>query len=289
LEEPALVLAAGAEIAECPVWDQATGRLLWVDLYDSALHRFDPASGCDEVLRLEQPISAVARRESGGYVAACRDGFAAIDEDGSMRMLAEVEADRPDSRLNDGRCDHRGRFWAGTMTDDMRPGAGALYRLGADLRVSRVLADVGISNGMDWSADAALMYYVDSHSRTVDVFDFDVASGEVENRRTLLRFLDGEGIPDGLTVDAEGCIWLALPRAYCLHRYTPDGRLDRTLRFVVRLVTSCGFGGAALDELYVTTGARDLTAAQRVDRPEAGGIFRVRPGVVGQPPRAFAG
>jgi sugar lactone lactonase YvrE len=284
-----LVLAAGAEIAECPVWDTVTGRLLWIDLYDSALHRFDPATGSDDVLRLERQVFAVARRTGSGYVAAFRDGFAAIAEDGSMTTLAEVEADRPDCRLNDGRCDHRGRFWAGTMADDMRAGAGSLYRLEADLRVTRVLSGVGISNGIDWNSAATLMYYVDSHARTVDVLDFDDARGEVENRRTLLRFVDGEGIPDGLTVDVEGFIWLALPRAHALHRYVPDGRLDRAIRFDVRLVTSCGFGGAALDDLYVTTGARGLTPLERVTQPGAGGIFRLRPGVTGQVPRAFAG
>jgi sugar lactone lactonase YvrE len=287
--EADLVLAAGAAIAECPVWDPLSGRLLWIDLYDPALHRFDPATGSDDVLRLERQIFAVGRRAGGGYVAACRDGFAAIAEDGAMSTLAEVEADRPDCRLNDGRCDHRGRFWAGTMADDMRAGAGSLYRLDADRRVTRVVSGVGISNGIDWSSDATLMYYVDSHARTVDLLDFDDARGEVENRRTLLRFAEGEGIPDGLTVDVEGFIWLALPRAHALHRYAPDGRLDRAIGFDVRLVTSCGFGGAALDELYVTTGARGLTADERARQAGAGGIFRVRPGVTGQGPRAFAG
>ena len=285
-----LVLDAGAVLGECPVWDVATGSLVWLDLLGRRLHRFDPRSGADTSVPLGRRIGAVAPRAAGGWIAATPDGFAGLDpQSGRLTPLVEVEADRPGNRMNDGRCDAAGRFWAGTMAEARTPGAGALYRLDPDLGVTRVLEAIGISNGIDWSPDGAAMYLVDSLSREVGVFDFDARRGEVENRRTLIRVESGPGVPDGLCVDAGGFIWLALPRAGLVRRHAPDGRVDAEIALPVRLVTAMAFGGDDLADLYLTTGCRGLGPAERAGQPGAGGLFRCRPGARGRAPHAFGG
>jgi sugar lactone lactonase YvrE len=284
-----LVLDAGAVLGECPVWDAGGRTLVWLDLLGQRLHRFDPRSGADTAVALPERVGAVAPRGRGGWVAATPQGFAALGDDGALTTLVEVEADRPGNRMNDGRCDAAGRFWAGTMAEDHTPGAGALYRLDADHTVSRVVEGIGISNGIDWSPDGAAMYLVDSLTRSLSVFDFDAARGEVERRRTLLTVAGGEGVPDGLCVDVEGFIWLALPRSGRVRRHAPDGRVDTEVSLPARLVTSVAFGGDDLRELYMTTGLRGLDAAELAAQPGAGGLFRVRPGAGGHPVHAWAG
>jgi sugar lactone lactonase YvrE len=202
-------------------------------------------------------------------------------------MLAAAEADRPGNRMNDGACDAAGRFWAGTMALDERPHAGALYRLDPDLTVHTMLTEVTISNGIDWSLDGRRMYYVDTPTRRIDVFDFDVAAGAIANRRTFVEVPADAGLPDGLTVDAAGFVWVALWGGAALRRYGADGTLERVVPLPVTHPTSCAFGGAALDELYVTSARIALTAEERKRQPQAGGVFRVRPGVAGRPANLF--
>jgi sugar lactone lactonase YvrE len=206
-----------------------------------------------------------------------------------VRAIADVEADLQDQRMNDGKCDPAGRFWAGTMALDKRRGAGALYRLDADGRVHRMLDEVSISNGLDWSNDGRLMYYVDTPTRSVDVFDFDVATGAIANRRSLARVEPDEGWPDGLTLDADGYIWVALWCGAAVRRYAPDGTLDRVVAVPTTYPTSCAFGGSDLGDLYITTAATALTPDERLREPLAGGLFRCRPGVHGRPAHRFGG
>jgi len=235
-------------------------------------------------------VGAAALTAAGDLVLAVRDGFARLDLDsGKVRAIADVEADLPDQRMNDGKCDPAGRFWAGTMALDKRPGAGALYRLDPDGRVHRILDGVSISNGLDWSDDGRLMYYVDTPTRSIDVFDFDVASGAIANRRALARVERGDGWPDGLTLDADGYIWVALWAGAAVRRYAPDGTLDRVVAVPTTYPTSCAFGGPDLQDLYVTTAATALTPEERLREPLAGGLFRCRPGVQGRPPHRFKG
>jgi sugar lactone lactonase YvrE len=202
-------------------------------------------------------------------------------------MLATVETDRPQNRMNDGACDPAGRFWAGTMALDERPHAGALYRLDPDLTVRTMLTDVTISNGIDWSPDGRRMYYVDSPTRRIDVFDFDPGTGAIADRRPFVDVPAESGIPDGITVDAAGFVWLALWGGAALHRYDPDGARERAVALPVSHPTSCAFGGPGLDELYVTSARRDLTRDERARQPMAGGLLRLRPGVAGRPAHVF--
>jgi sugar lactone lactonase YvrE len=288
--EVELVLDARAELGEGPLWDARAGCLVWVDIMRGLVHLFRPHDRELRTLEVGQPVGAAALRSAGGLVLALRDGFAGLDtESGRLTWIAAVEADRPDLRMNDGTCDAAGRFWAGTMALDERRGAGALYRLGADGRVEVMLREVTVSNGLDWSLDGRSMYYVDSPTRRIDVFDHDPATGAIANRRPLASIPKGSGFPDGLTVDADGFVWLALWAGGALHRYAPDGSLHRVIELPVSHPTSCAFGGPDLTDLYVTTASIELSAAERDRQVHAGGLFRCRPGVAGRAPHRFAG
>jgi sugar lactone lactonase YvrE len=285
-----LAVDARAELGEGPVWDDRAGCLYFVDILRARVLRFDPVDGSLEVYEVGQFVGAVALTERGDLVLAVRDGFARLDvETGAVRMVATVGSRSPDRRMNDGNCDPAGRFWAGTMALDERPDTGALYRLDADGSVATMVTPVSISNGIDWSNDGTRMFFVDSPTQAIDVFDFDVARGAVANRRQFASIPPELGMPDGLTLDADEHVWVSLWGGGAVHRYAPDGSLDTTIRLPVRYPTSCAFGGAGLRDLYVTTAAIKLTAAERASQPHAGGLFRCRPGPSGRRPHRFNG
>jgi sugar lactone lactonase YvrE len=265
------------ELGEGPCW--VDGSLLWVDIPAGRVHRYDPADGSHGTAEVGQAVGAVVPRAGGGLVLAVRDGFARFDLDrGGLELIAAVEADKPGNRMNDGKCDRAGRFFAGTKADDDRPGAGALYRL-ENGAVEQLIGGVTISNGIGWSPDERLMYYVDTPTGRIDVFDFDAVTGALANRRVFADIPGDCGQPDGLCVDAGGAVWAALWGGGAVHRYRADGGLDRVLRLPVSNVTCCAFGGADLDVLYITTA--------RTDEPNAGALFRCWPGVTGQPANPY--
>lgn len=290
-DEVELVWDAGAHIGEGPVWDGLEQALVWLDIPRGLVHAWRPDEGPRRPFAVGQPVGAVAPRASGGLVAAVRDGFALLEPgSGQVSMVADTEGDRPGNRMNDGKCDPAGRFWAGTMALDERPGAGGLYRLDPDLRVERVLDGVTISNGLGWSPDGTTMYFIDSPTGGVDAFDYDPDTGAIAGRRRLVDVPGLPGIPDGLTVDAEGCLWVAVFGGGRVQRHAPDGRLLATVTLPVSQVTSCAFGGAGLDELYVTSAREHLSQERLREQPHAGGLFRHRPdGVVGLPAHQFLG
>jgi sugar lactone lactonase YvrE len=284
------VLDAKAELGEGPVWDPDAACLYFVDITRGLVHRYDPDTQASRSHQINAMVGAVALTTAGDLVLAVRDGFARLDPgSGRVRRIASVDADRPDRRMNDGKCDPAGRFWAGTMAIDERGGAGALYRLDPDGRVHMMLDEVRISNGLDWSDDGRLMYYVDTPTRSIDVFDFDVTTGAIANRRSLACVASGEGWPDGLTLDADGFVWVALWAGAAVRRYAPDGTLDRILTVPASHPTSCAFGGRDLRDLYITTAATPLTSEERRRTPLAGGLFRCRPGVQGRAANRFRG
>jgi sugar lactone lactonase YvrE len=286
-----VVLRTRASVGEGPVWDSRSNTLVWVDIMNNAVHVFDPASGQDRSVDVGQPVGAAVLREAGGLVLALRDGFALIDADldvKNLRWVARVEADVPTNRMNDGKCDAAGRFWAGTMAFDTTPGVAALYRLDPDFQVTRVVPEVTLSNGLDWSLDNRHMYYVDSTTQRVDIFDFDLDPGQLADRRPLISIAPEVGLPDGLTIDAEGCLWLALFGGGAIHRYTPDGQLDRILRVPASRVTCCAFGGPDYTELYITSATSGMSESDLAAEPLAGSVFRCRPGVRGRPAFRFA-
>jgi sugar lactone lactonase YvrE len=254
------------------------------------VHRFDPVSGLSEVCDVGQPVGAAAPAADGSLVVATPEGFARLDvESGRLTPIATVETNIPGNRMNDGACDPAGRFWAGTMAIDERPGAGSLYRLDPDGRVTPMVSGVTISNGLAWSADARRMFYVDSPTQRIDVFDFDLDTGAIENRRPFASIPVEDGIPDGLTIDVDDGIWVALWGGGRLHRYTRDGVLDRVVRLPVTYPTRCAFGGPGLDELFVTSAWMAMTQDERAAQPHAGGIYRLRPGIRGRRATPFGG
>jgi sugar lactone lactonase YvrE len=276
-----VAVRAEAELGEGPTWDAAAGRLLWIDILGSRLHTYDPATGRRAVRRTEQHIGAVKPRAGGGLVLNLRDGIGLLDPDGGFRWLHHEPV--PGRRANDAAVAPDGALWAGTMRYDEAPGGGTLSRVTGDGSVDVVLDDVAVSNGTGWSPDGRLMYYIDSPTRRVDVFDH--ADGRITGRRTLAEIEESAGFPDGLTVDAEGCVWVALWQGSAVRRYTPDGELDRVIELPVPLVTACAFGGADLSDLYITTARVGLT-----EPPALAGSLFVVPGAgkgLAHPP--FAG
>jgi sugar lactone lactonase YvrE len=284
-----LVLPARALVAEGPLWDPGDGTLLWVDIDRGEVHRLAPGTGVDSLaVTCDRPVGAAVWRRSGGLALALPGRVILVVADGDAAAeLVPVAADRPDQQLNDGACDRHGRFWVGTASP--QPGASALYRLDADHRVELVLAGVTMSNGLGWSPDDRTFYYVDSAAQRLDAFDHDRDSGWLRGRRPLVSIPAEVGIPDGLAVDADGCVWLAIWGAGAIHRYTPAGVLDGVLDVPADNVTSCAFGGTGLTELFVTTASRGLSPDQLAGQPHAGGIFAAAPGVVGLEPQGYSG
>ena len=286
-----LVQDARAMIGEGPVWDPRSERLNWVDIAAGVVHRFSPRDGSDLIMDVGQPVGSLGLGVRGGLILAVRDGFALIPA-GSERaeQFVDVERHIKNSRMNDGRCDPAGRFWAGTMDWDHAPHAGSLYRLeqtDGELRAARVLDDLTITNGMDWSPNGAIMYFVDSAKQSIDMFDFDPASGSLANRRVFVSIPAREGLPDGLVVDVDGYVWVALFGAGTIRRYGPSGRIDLEIRVPVSLVTSAAFGGPESADLYITSARHRLDAAQLASEPYAGGVFVCRPGPIGRAPNRF--
>ena len=266
-------------LSEGPRWHEERQELLWVDILGCQMHRgtlsSDGALERVETITVDRHIGAVAPAVGGGYVLAAGPGFLFVDETGSVRELAQAEAGHTEVRMNDGACDPQGRFWAGTMAYDESPGAGALYRLELDGSCTTVLTGLTISNGIGWSPDAATMYLNDSGTGCVDVFRFDGPSGAISDRRTLVH-IDQPGVaPDGLTVDDEGGIWVALWNGAAIHRYAPDGSLLASVQLPVERPTSCAFGGPRRDTLFVTTARTDLDDDALARQPHAGKLFAI--------------
>jgi len=269
-----------AALGEGPCWDPAEGALYWTDIPAHRVHRL-AADGTHTSWDAGQPVGAIVLRAGGGLVLAAKDGFWTLDPaTGELALLAHAEPDVPENRMNDGACDRAGRFFAGTMAEDESPGAGTLYRLGTDHEVAPVLGGVSISNGIGWSLDESRMYYVDSPTLGIDVFDYDAGSGTIGNRRVFAA-VGGGAIPDGLAVDADGCVWVALWGGAAVSRYGPDGRLRQTLEIPADNVTCCAFGGPDLGTLYITTAAGPGRCA--------GALFACRPGPAGLPANPFRG
>lgn len=247
-----------ALLGEGPTWDAREARLLWVDILRSRVHTYDPSTGRRTVMATEQHVGAVKPRAGGGLVVNLRDGVGLYDSNGAFRWLhRDPVAGR---RGNDAAVAPDGSLWTGTMRYDEAPGGGTLTRTAPDGTATTVLADVAVSNGTGWSPDGRRMYYIDSPTRRIDVFDLRPGDPFPVNRRPLAVVEDGAGYPDGLTVDADGCVWVALWDGAAVRRYTPEGVLDRVVELPVRRPTSCAFGGAGPTDLYITS-AREVAAA----------------------------
>ncbi len=284
------VLAVPALLGESPVWCQRDKVLYWVDIKQPAVHRFNPATGDTQSWPMPEDVGSIGLRESGGAVAALRSGFATLDFcTGSVQELAGVSLQGPDMRFNDGRCDRRGRFWAGTLHENRLPGTASLYRLDPDGQCSRMIDGLTVSNGLAWSLDNRAMYFADSWTKTIFQCDFDLDTGTPHNQRIFAEIPAGAGVPDGATVDVEGFLWSANFDGGCITRYAPDGTVDRVIPMPVPRPTSCAFGAEDFSILYVTSASINLTDEQRAAAPLAGGLFAVETGVKGLAEPRFAG
>ena len=245
-----------------------------------------PSGPADRAIEVGQPVGAAVPTDDGRLILAVRDGFALLDLDRAhVELIVEVERELTGNRMNDGKSDPAGRFWAGSMALDVRAGAGALYRLDADRNVELMVPGVSISNGLGWSPDGRLMYYVDSPEGRVDVFDFDATTGTIANRRPFAKVAGGD--PDGMAIDAGGGIWVAVWGAGKVLHFLPDATLSDEIELPVSRITSCCFGGPELQDLYITSAWQGMAEDQRAREPLAGGIFRSRPGVQGQATREY--
>jgi sugar lactone lactonase YvrE len=268
---------------EGPVWSERWGGLRWVDMLAGDVLSL-AADGTIDRRHVGNVAAALRPRRQGGAVIAVERGFALEDADGAIRYLGELWTDTH-VRMNEGGCDPDGRFYCGSMAYDQRPGAGALYRLDPDDSVHVVLENVTISNGLEWSPDGSLAYYNDTPTQRVDVFDYDGESG-LTGRRPFAEIPAEAGGPDGLTVDEEGGVWVALYGGGAVRRYNPEGVLDEVIEVPAEQVTACTFGGSNLDQLFITTSREGLGGG---DDPLAGSVFRSAVGVASLPVREFAG
>jgi sugar lactone lactonase YvrE len=268
---------------EGPVWSRRWGGLRWVDMLAGDLLTLD-ADGTVARRHVGDVAAVVRPRRQGGAVIAVERGFALEDADGTLTRVGDV-LDDDGVRMNEGGCDPDGRFYCGSMAYDQRPGAGTLYRLDPDRSVSVILDEVSVSNGLEWSPDGSLAYYNDTPTQQVALFDYDSDTG-LTGRRVFVEIPEEDGHPDGLTVDADGGVWVALYGGGAVRRYSPDGRLDEIVELPTSQVTACTFGGPGLDELFITTSQENLEPGTD---PLAGALFRAAAGVTGRPVREFAG
>lgn len=287
------VVDAKAELGEGTIWDPKAGVLWWIDIWNKLIHRYNPATGKDDTWESPEFLGCIGLREKGGLVVTMVSGFYFFDpKTGSFEAIVDPEAHLPDTRFNDGKPDRQGRFWSGSMFE--APGKpvqfiGSLYRMDTDLSVHRMIEGVGCSNGLAWSPDSETMYFSDSHTTIVRAYDFDAATGEIENQRTFVDLDGSGGIADGATVDADGCYWVTIPVTSKVNQYDPQGKLMQSIMLPTDLPTCCEFGGKDLDVLYVTTAVLKRPAEHFVGQSNPGGLFAIDVGTKGLALPAFRG
>lgn len=275
MKEVSCVLDARAFLGEGPLWDVSEQVLYWVDIKRREIHRFNPATGADEKWSTPEDVGSLAVREQGGLVVALSSGFYYFDlNSGETTAIVNPEPELSGNRFNDGKPDRQGRFWAGSMDDTEARPTGSLYRLDPDGSCLRVIdGGIAISNSLCWSPDDRVLYHSCSLQRTVWAWDFDAASGTIDNRRELIKLADDDGVPDGAAVDAEGNLWIAIWGGWRVDCYAPDGSLKDSIKLPVECPTCPAFGGPDLEIMYITSASNKISNAEK--QPQAGGIFAV--------------
>ncbi|HET7897759.1 MAG TPA: SMP-30/gluconolactonase/LRE family protein [Flavisolibacter sp.] len=266
-----------SELGEGPVWDAQEHQIIWVDIERGKIQSYHPATQQYKSFSAGQMVGSVALASSGKVVGALQNGFALIDmETNSVVMLGDPESDLQDNRFNDGKCDAAGRFWAGTMCMKGDKNKGGLYVLDKKT-VTQKLTGVSCSNGLAWGVDNTILYFIDSPTRSVVAFEYDLSSGEIKNGRNIITIAEKDGFPDGMTIDAEGMLWIALWGGGKVQRRNPFSSIIlQEISLPVSLVTSCTFGGEDLTDLYITTATKGLTESERKAQPLAGCLFVVQ-------------
>ena len=298
ISAPELVLDARADLGEGPAWEARSGCLYWVDIRRGHVHLFNPQDGTDHHVEVGEPIGCLASTTSGGLVLGLRSGFAFLDAPFSRgkaaaarsRPILNPEPHLPGNRFNDGKCDPAGRFLAGSMDASEVEATGSLYSLDPHGSVKTLLTRKHISNGLTWSPDYRTFYYIDTPTRTVMAYDYDLATGAITAARPAISVPPELGWPDGMTSDAEGMLWVAMWGGAKLTRWNPaTGSLLAKIPMLAFNVSSCAFGGPHLTDLYITSARKDMTAEQLVKYPLSGGLFRILTGIQGMPTFEFGG
>ncbi len=291
MNQPRKVVSHPGLLTEGPCWDTTHQTLYWVDILSHKVHSFVVSSREHKTFNIGMEVTALAPRQTGGLILAVEKGFATLCfESGKTTTLCTFEADKPNNRFNDGKCDPTGRFWAGTMDRSERHPNGALYRMDKNQQVTSVLSGVTISNGLAWNPAANVMYYIDTPTRCVDALDYDNATGEIGNRRSVIRFPPDAGNPDGMAIDQDGMLWVAEWGGWRVGRWDPvTGKLIESVQLPVARVTACAFGGPMLDELYITTARVGLSETELLKQPLAGHLFVVTTKVRGIASHEYAG
>ncbi|MFB8373471.1 SMP-30/gluconolactonase/LRE family protein [Paenibacillus taichungensis] len=280
-----------ALLGEGPSWDAEHNRLLWVDIESYKVHVYIPATGEDRTYDVGEHVGAVVPYHGDEVVVALRSGFHTYNLlTGDLQPIEDPEKGKDNNRFNDGKCDALGRFWAGTMSMNNESKAGAFYCLEEGQPVRTLFRDVSTSNGLGWSPDQRKMYYIDTPTRSIDRFDFDLAAGVITNRTSVIAIPEEFGYPDGMTVDSEGMLWVAHWGGGRVTRWNPHtAELLQQIEVPADQVTSCCFGGPDLEDLYITTARIGIQEERLMETPNAGSLFVIKPGVKGQKTYAFGG
>ena len=276
-------------LGEGPVWDVQEQAFYWVDIRSRLVRRYDWSTHRLQSWTLPEMVGSLAVRAQGGLLLAMQSSLSFFDpSSGALQRIAEPETGRENMRFNDGKCDRQGRFWAGTMNDVVREPSGTLYRLDAQRGCVAQFNGIRTPNSLAWSPDGRVMYFADSRSHVINAYPYDAATGEIGAPHPFYT-VDAPAIPDGATVDADGCLWSALYGGSRVVRITPGGRVDRIIELPVLQPTSCQFVGPALDVLWITTARQRLTEEQLAQQPLAGGLLAVEVGVKGLPEARYQG
>lgn len=287
-----LLIDAKATLGEGPCWHAEEQALYWVDILEKKLHRYDPATGSEQNWLLPEPVGCVAARKTGGLIIALQNGFAFFDpQSGTHEWIRKIEADLPATRFNDGKCDPKGRFWAGTMdTSDPRQPIGSLYCFDTDRTLRKMETHVTVSNGLTWNPDYTVMYYIDTGTRKIVAYDYDLESGDISGKRVIIEFPETVGYPDGMTADQEGMLWVAMWGGWKVARWNPNtGDLLATYDIPAKNISACCFGGPDLSDLYITTARKGRPQGVDETQPHAGGLFRLKTDTKGLETFMFAG
>jgi sugar lactone lactonase YvrE len=278
-----LVIDSKSDLGEGAFWNYKTGELIWVDITGQILNFYNPVLRNNKEMFTGQMIGTVVPAESGQMIVALQNGIYMLDpETGSKKLMVDPEENIPDNRFNDGKCDPAGRFWAGTMSLTGKKRAGALYRLDPDSSVHKMEENVTTSNGIVWSSDKMKMYYIDTPTRKVMAYDYDNESGDIRNPQVAVEIPADMGAPDGMAIDEDGNLWIALWGGSAVGCWNPQsGDLIRTIEVPAKNVTSCAFGGDDLGTLYITTARQNTSDEDLKKFPHSGGVFKVRPGIKG--------
>ena len=279
------------EVGETPIWIPDEQAMYWIDLEGSAVHRYDPTTGERKNWTLDAAVTALARRASGGWILATKTGLVFWDQEANTtEFIADPTADREAIRFNDTAVDRQGRLLAGTANvQQFEAPDGVVYRLDADLSLHEIDDGYAVVNGMGFSPDGKTLYATDMFNNRIIVLDYDTEAGTVSNRRTFVEVPAEEGLPDGLIVDADGFVWSAHWAGARVTRYDPDGRIERQIPVPATNATCLAFGGADMNELYITTAWFFMTDEERQAQPQAGDMFRIKTDVTGLVEPEFAG